>query len=131
MKLSGRTKRYIDLARKVAVNSAFPEHKHGAILVKGGSVLNVAFNANKFVPWGNRFRSKSCGHATHHAELGCVLGIAREKTQGAVVYVVRIGRMGDMKNSKPCPMCEQILRHVGVKKVIYSINDNHVECCKL
>jgi len=33
--------------------------------------------------------------------------------------------------SKPCPMCEAAMRHVGIKKVIYTINDKEVGIRKL
>ena len=93
---------------------------------KGGSVINTSANKNSYVPYGNRFRKRDCGHATHHAELGCILGLDRSVTKGATIYVVRIGKRGDLKLSKPCDMCREVLQHVGVKKVVYTISDRLV-----
>ena len=94
---SGRHRRYIEAARKTAEDSTFPDYRHGALLVRGGSILNSAYNKNSHIGWANRFRAKSCGHATHHAELGAILGIDRAKSSGADVYVVRIGKNGELK----------------------------------
>ncbi len=33
--------------------------------------------------------------------------------------------------SKPCEMCQQVLAHVGVKKVYYSIDDENIGYIKL
>ena len=124
-KYNGRIRRYMELARRVAQQSTFDGPRHGAVLVRGSSVINVSENKNNFCSFGNRFRKCNIqpGHSTVHAELGSILGIDRSKTEGADVYVARIGKRGDFKMSKPCPMCESALRHVGIRRVIFTIND--------
>lgn len=131
MKIEGRHKRYVGLAKRLANSSPYPDHKHGAVLVRGGSVINWSINRNRVQRWAQKFRAHGCGHATHHAELGAILGVAREKTQGADVYVVRVNKRDNLLLSKPCPMCEEVLRHVGVKRVFYSVDDNTIECYKV
>ena len=131
MKIEGRHKRYVGLAKKLANSSMCPDHKHGAVLVRGGSVINWSINRNRVQRWAQKFRAHGCGHATHHAELGAILGIAREKTHGADIYVVRVNKRDNLLLSKPCPMCEEVLRHVGVKRVFYSVDDNSIECYKV
>ena len=131
MKITGRHRRYVDLAKKLAESSSYSLHRHGAVLVKGGSVLNWSANQNKVQRWAQRFRSHGCGHATHHAELGAVLGVARDKTTGSDVYVVRISKKGSLLMSKPCEMCQELLPHVGVKRVFYSIDDETMGCYKV
>ena len=129
--LTGRHKRFMESSARTASCSEFPNYRHGAILVRGGSILNTAYNKSNHINWANKFRNKDCGHATHHAEVGAILGMAREKTTGATMYVARIGKTGELKMSKPCEMCQQVLAHVGVKKVYYSIDDENIGCIKL
>ena len=129
--LTGRSLRYMELARRTAERSSAPDYRHGALLIKGGRIINSSYNKNNFKGWGNRFRHRDCGHATHHAELGCILGIDRTVTTGATIYVARIGKGGEFRMSKPCPMCRAVLHHVGIKKVIYTINDKEVGVHKL
>ena len=129
---SKKTRRTLELAKRVAQNSTYGKLKHGAVLLKGGNVINVAFNKPDFSSFGNRFRNNyTCGHATTHAEIGAILGIPRTKTEGATVYVVRVNRSGQYRMSKPCPMCEEVLRFVGIKKVVYTENGNTVGEYKL
>ena len=130
-KNTGRHRRYVESAKRTAEESEFPDYRHGALLVRGGSILNAAYNKNSHIGWANRFRAKACGHATHHAELGAILGVDRSKTAGSDVYVVRIGRTGELKMSKPCQMCQSVLAHMGVKRVYYSINEKNLGCIKL
>lgn len=129
--LSRKQQRYVELASRIAQQTEFKEYKHGAVLVRGGTVLNTSCNKNKYKAWANRFRKKQRGHATLHAEIGAILGLDRAMTEGATVYVVRIGRAGDLKNSKPCPMCEAVMQFVGVKKVVYSNENGEIESMRI
>lgn len=118
-----KKKRYIELAKRLAEQSEYGKFKHGAVLVQGGSVLNCSYNKDNYNSFGSRFRTADMGRATLHAELGCILGMPRAKTTGATMYVARVNSLGREKISKPCPMCQGVLKHVGVKRVIYTTND--------
>ena len=131
MLIGKRKKRFFDLATRVAENAAQGGYKHGAVLVRGNIVLNASHNKNAYTRFGERFRRRDKGDATHHAELGCILGLDRSITRGADVYVVRVGRSGNLLLSKPCDMCEAALRHVGVRRVYYSLNDGNFEFYRL
>ena len=123
--------RLFTLARNIAYNSPYGKIRHGAVIIKGGSILNASFNKENYSSFGTRFRLPHRGHATVHAELGCILGLTRDSTVGADVYVCRINRDGDYRNSKPCSMCHEALKHVGVKRVYYTTNNNTIEMYKL
>ena len=131
MEIQGRKRKFFELARRVAEQQSAHSYRHGAVLVKGSTVRNVSANKNKFKGWGARFRHKDCGHATHHAELGCILGVDRKQTTSATVYVVRVGKNGDFKMSKPCTMCQSVLKYVGIKKVYYTTSNDQYEVMKL
>tara|TARA_R100000008_G_scaffold25714_1_gene13881 strand:+ start:930 stop:1388 length:459 start_codon:yes stop_codon:yes gene_type:complete len=131
VEVSKKTSRYLELARNMAHNSPYGKLRHGAVLVKGGSVINASFNKDNFSSFGSRFRSPHRGHATVHAELGCILGISRASTSGADLYVCRINLGGDFRYSKPCSMCHDAMKHVGIKRVYYTTNNGTVEMYKL
>jgi len=127
---SGKTRRYMELARRMASQSEFPDYRHGAVLVKG-SIRNASFNKDNYCSFGTRFQSEHQGKTTLHAELGAILGMDRSITEGATVYVARVGREGDYKLSKPCQMCHKALKHVGIKRVVYTINNKTAGSYKL
>lgn len=120
---SGKTKRFMAIAKRIAWNSEAEDYKHGALLVKGGKIINVSFNKNNYCSFGCRFRHVQPGNATIHAEIGAILGIDRSVTAGSTIYVCRIGKNGDYRLSKPCPMCHEVLKFVGVKRVVWTINN--------
>ena len=124
MNYRGRNARYFNLARKVALCSEQSDYKHGAVLVKGGSVLNTSCNKNRLVSFGSRFCTEHDGTPTLHAELGAILGIDRNITEGASLYVARVGKDYGFRLSKPCAMCTAAMEHVGIKRVYWTI-DNH------
>ena len=129
--LTIKTNRLLSQARSLANRSSYGKIRHGAVLVKGGTIINSSYNKDKFSSFGNRFRRQGLGPATHHAELGCILGVDKSKTTGATVYVVRINKLGQYRLSKPCPMCHEILKFCGVKKVVYTKNEHEIESYKL
>ena len=131
MEPSLKVNSFLKTAKNMARQSSYGKIRHGAVLVKGGSIISASFNKDKFSAFGNRFRKQGCGPATHHAELGCVLGIDKSKTSGSTVYVVRINKKGEYRLSKPCPMCHEILKFCGVRKVVYTKNENEIESYKL
>ena len=126
-----KTTRNILLAQKVAELSDYGKFRHGAVLVKGSSIRNMACNKHRHCRFGKRFREVNTGNATLHAELGVILGMDRSITQGATVYVARVNKEGLARMSKPCPMCENAMRHVGIRRVIYTDREGRIESMTL
>lgn len=118
------------LARKEAEKSPFDVFRHGAVLARGGKVINSAFNECVHSRLSDRFK-KHEGIGTRHAELSVILGIDKKVTTGADVYVVRLNPSGNLKNSRPCDMCIGVLKFVGVRRVFYSIDNNEYGVMKL
>jgi tRNA(Arg) A34 adenosine deaminase TadA len=127
-------RRYLEYARREAETAPFyQKQKHGAVLVKGGSILNKSFNNPNF----SSFMRKFTGHfegderATRHAELMCILGLERSVTRGSTIYIVRVNNHGSYRLSRPCSLCQAALKFVGVKKAVYSINNEQIGIMKL
>ncbi len=73
--------RALRMAAKAAEQSGHDTFRHGAVLVKGGSILNIAANSDNHTSFGQRFRTAP-GRATNHAGTAWVLGIDKETTPG-------------------------------------------------
>ncbi len=121
----GKHARYFRMARAVSEESLYEGYHHGALLVKGGSILSASPNRGGLCSFGSRFYPYKKGSPTPHAEIGCILGVDRSVTTGATVYVCRVGKQGDFRLSKPCEMCVGTLRYVGVRRVVWSVDENH------
>ena len=129
---TGKVKRYMEHAKKMALQSDFPDYRHGAVLIKGNSIRNSTYNKDNFCSFGQRFQKDHTGRTTVHAELGVILGLDRSITSGAIVYVARVGKIDEeYRMSKPCQMCNAAMKYVGIKRVVYTINDKEVGSYRL
>ena len=126
-----RAQRYLSVAKRVAQQGSCEKTSHGAVLVKGGNIINAARNKWSYSSFGKRFRERDKGISTLHAELAAVLNLDRSITQGTDIYVVRVNKAGEYKMSKPCSMCEAALKHVGIKRIYYTTDNDTLECYKL
>lgn len=122
-KSSKKKRRWFDLAKRAACESTYGNIRHGAIVVKGGKIVGFGFNKSNHTQFGQRFRCPNKGHATMHAEINAILGLPRSTTEGADIYIVRVNKVHQWRMSKPCPMCEEALRFVGVKRAFYTLED--------
>lgn len=116
----------LNLAYNVANQSNVGRFRHGAVLVSHGKIINVSSNDNRFCDFGTKFRSQP-GKATLHAELGAILNVSNKSTKNSVIYVVRVSTNGELRNSKPCSMCEAAMKFVGISRVIYSVDGGYEE----
>lgn len=123
-------KRAFELAKKAAKESPFEIRRHGAVLIRGGKILSSGFNLCVHSKLSDRFK-KHAGEGTRHAEVAAILGIDKKVTSGADIYVVRLNKKGELKNSRPCLMCQDILKFVGVRRAFYSISDTEYGVLKI
>src|SRR5689334_16430932 len=96
---------YMRLALRLAVKSNHPKYKMASVVVMGGRVVAHATNHHT---WGKHCEIRSlkrCGDA-----------------DGATVYVARVGG----KMSKPCPMCQKLLKEYNVKCAVYMDKDGQM-----
>lgn len=116
--LSKKEKAFLNLALKVAETSDV-ENRHGAVVVKNGRVLSLGVNKwrNRGLHQGDTFENI----LTVHAEVDALSRVA--DTEGVIVYVARAGDNGEGRFSRPCQHCMAELIRVGVKRVVYTLDD--------
>lgn len=105
------------------------EYNLCAVIVKSGKPISVGYNnraTNQFVEhYANLARGKRDYCLSTHAEMDAVLK-ARNSTdlRGCKIYVARLLKLGGVANSRPCPICEQVLFNYGIKRAFYTLSDN-------
>jgi deoxycytidylate deaminase len=104
------------ISQKLAKQSSFPQHKLGAVIVKGNRILSTGINSRR--------SSAIIGTSTLHAEAAAVLKLLKEGRQsdlvGSDIYVSRYTRAGNLGLARPCSDCWTLLSAVGVKRVYYT-----------
>lgn len=118
--LSRREQSFLSVARYLATKSE-ARQKHGAVIVRGGSVIGTGFNKDRNHP-DNVSPEHIKTHCSVHAEVEAIRD-AGWKVKGAILYVARVNRFGNDRDSKPCDRCKVVIEETEIKKVIYTRSD--------
>ena len=115
MKQKNIIPKLIELAKK----SKFRSRHACMIFTEDGEELARSYNLNMKSDFVDKFNPIKTLHAEALAVLKCRNRI--KKLRGSTMYVIRLSRISDsLVNSKPCPMCQRIIKCFGIKKVFYS-----------
>lgn len=95
------------------------KQQHGAIIIKGGSVLSVGVNCNKNDP---TFIGEATKNWSVHAEIAALRVLKDTNLKNATIYIARINKRGKPMMSKPCPKCEKAIKNAGITKIVYTID---------
>jgi deoxycytidylate deaminase len=115
--LSKSEQAFLSVARYFAAKSK-SRKMHGAVVVKSGRVLGTGYNKDRnspFIVSPEHIKP----HCSRHAELEAIRD-ANWNVKGAVLYVARVNRQGQDRNSKPCRLCQKVINETQIKKVIYT-----------
>lgn len=112
-------------------------HKHNkaahqklcALVVKGNKVISVGYNKVGTHPIVEKFKTNN-NVDTIHAEIDAVLR-AKNKIgdlTGCTVFIARVKWADKPEHpsiglSKCCDMCHDVLRSLGIKKVVYTLDN--------
>lgn len=114
---AARASRYLTKLVGIARERSTCTQKHAALIYRAGKVLSVGINKLHNDP-SNWIDIE--GISTH-AEIDAIRKV-KDKSQlrGAVLYVARVSKGGNVALSKPCHRCQQVIEEVGIKKVIHT-----------
>lgn len=110
---------FINFAMRIAENSECNQ-RHGAIVVRAGSVLSTGLNKWRTDMHTSRvlFDEGRRLDVSVHAEIDA---LSRAKhTKGATIYIARVNRKGEPRYSKPCKNCAKAIKAAGISKIIYT-----------
>jgi len=101
-----------------------------AVLVQGNQVLSVGFNSlnvNGFVSTYAKYAIQKDKPFWTHAELDAIQKVRRKSDlTGAKIFVARLTPVRKLLGmSRPCESCEVLAQNYGIKRVYYTIDDNH------
>lgn len=120
--LTRRDNKHIRIAINSAITSSYHKHKMAAVLAKGNRVVSVGVNQQKTDP---NIARKTNRVDKLHAEMHCIGRNRDEDLRGLTIYIVRVTRTG-LGLSRPCPLCWEMIRSVGIREVVYSTHTGWV-----
>lgn len=59
-----------------------------------------------------------------HAEVATLRRCSKTDLKNAVIYIARINRLGEERNSKPCPACLEEIRKAGIRKIVFTTGES-------
>jgi deoxycytidylate deaminase len=123
MMLSKRDSAYLSVARYLATKSS-ARNTHGAIVVKGGRVVGTGYNRNRNHPL-NVSPEHIKTDCSIHAERSAIKDAGYD-VKNAVIYIARVNRHGEDRDSKPCSRCLELIEESGIKRVVYTTQARRV-----
>lgn len=91
--------------------------KVGAVVFKGKRIIARGHNGVRSSSIKNKYKNYI---NSLHAEQSALLGLDWNTLEGYSILVLRISDAGKLCSSRPCKMCEKLLRHVGIRNIYYS-----------
>ena len=91
--------------------------KIGAVIFKGKRILGKGHNDIRSCSLSMKHRH---WEESIHAEQSALLNLDWNKLKGCSILVMRISKKGKLGMCKPCPMCEKLIKHVGLKNIYYT-----------
>ena len=128
-----RNDKMIEYAMKQALKSNL-KFQHGAILSKGGKILASGFNKSR-----SSFMNitQTCLHAEMdvinkyyntvvHKKLNLKKKQNISELSKCILWVIRLSANNELVSSKPCNVCINNIKKIGVKKIGYSDENGNI-----
>lgn len=90
----------------------------GAVIFKGKRILSSGHNELRSSPIHPKYKKY---HNSLHAEQAAVMNLDWTKLKNASILVLKISKtLKILSNAKPCDMCYNLLKTIGIKEIFYS-----------
>lgn len=91
------------------MRSPHVKFRHGALLIKGGSVIAFAHNTRQ------------------HAEAAVLKKVTAQQAKNSIMWTARINKNDIIGNSYPCSECIDVIEKFGVKEVYYTTSEGNIK----
>lgn len=110
-------------AKAMSKLSDHPDYKIGAVIVRQGIIISAACNtgtkSHTYIKKNGKDFNK-----TLHAEINAIFKVKnKDILKGATIVTYREKKDGTLGMSRPCPMCYELIKKFGIKKIQYTIDD--------
>ena len=104
-------------AYHVSKTSNHSKHTHGCVSVVRNSIVSKGANIGSLHAEVNSLRK--CQHLKEASRVGLT------------VFVCRVNKMGEFRDSRPCERCQKFMKRWGISKVFYTKNGGEIEMMRL
>ena len=120
--LSNKDTAFLKLAISLAGTSNCKQ-KHGAVIVRGGSVRATGVNKSRNDPavFDNEYDVVRFAH--RHAEFQAIKQLRHIVLPGATMYIARVNNQGLTRMSRPCGACYNLIDLYQIKQIIFTLDE--------
>ncbi|AGE59909.1 cytidine and deoxycytidylate deaminase [Acanthocystis turfacea Chlorella virus TN603.4.2] len=91
--------------------------RHGCVIMSGKKMVSNGFNHAR----------RNIGTYSVHAEMDALWKLNTDAYDNLKAVIVRVSKTGRLGNSRPCTMCMAALKQHGVKTIVYSSFEGHIQ----
>jgi deoxycytidylate deaminase len=95
----------------------------GAVVFKGKRIYGSGHNGVRSSSISLKYKK---WEESLHAEQSALLNLDWEKLKGCSILVYRVNSFGKLGMAKPCPMCQKLIKYVGIKNIYYTNEDGEI-----
>ncbi len=131
---------FMKIAEVVSTRATCLRRKYGAIIVDDKKIISTGYNGSpkgmkncidlgycerekQNVPSGERYELCEAVHAEQNA----MINGNPERMKQATIYVAGFETDGDYANSKPCKLCERMIKNAEIGEVVYRTSSGAIE----
>ncbi len=123
MQFPGRHIRWLNYCLKQVNKRDIKEYRHIAVLIRNNRIINIGINKYKSgMSKSNLYFLKGI-----HAELDLLCKVDPEQLKHSIIYTIGITPGGNLTDSCPCPVCQELLKKYPVKAIYYFNKDMEVQ----
>lgn len=123
---------YLSVARSVALRSTCLRRQYGAVIVNNSEIVSTGYNGSargEINCCDKGYCQREIDGSSHndgnygncpavHSEMNAIISASRVEMIGATLYLFGLENGEVVKNCKPCPVCERMIKNAGISKVV-------------
>lgn len=118
--------RLVDTAKKIKeLTPDFKRNFHVTFILNKKKLISIGVNSKKTHTCSLNYKYR--GEVGTHSELAAINQLRFRGVQNFTVVNIRLNSKNEVRMSKPCCGCADMLKQFSVKKVYYSTNDGTFE----
>lgn len=100
------------------------KYRIGAVVFKGKRIISSGHNGVRSSAISNKYKEF---YNSLHAEQMAVMNISWSRLKGCSILVLRMSKSKEiLGNAKPCPMCQKLLKTIGINDIYYSNKNGEI-----
>ena len=123
---------YLGIAKAVAKRSTCLRRQYGSVIVNRDEVVSTGYNGScrgEINCCDKGYCQRELDGSKHndgnyancvavHSEMNSIISASRAEMIGATLYLFGLENGEIVKDCKPCPVCERMIKNAGISKVV-------------